>query len=167
MRREAPQDLVEVARALPRHEARGEDRRVQLALLPEGVGEGDPGLDLLAHRRERLPQDGVALPVQHHVERLEERQPRLQQRGELLGEDEQRGRVHAALPEAERGERQPAAHGEQVEALLLQLRAERSLVGRGERALDDVARRCPDPADVLHRGRFPPTVAAAPLSFKS
>jgi hypothetical protein len=148
---EAAQDLVEVARPLPRHEARGEDRWVELALLPESVGEGRARLDLLAHVGERVPEQRVPLPLQHHVQGLEEGQAGLEERGELLGEDEEERRVHATLPEPEHGERQPAAHREQVEPLLLQVRAECTLVGRRDRALDDLARRCADPADVLHR----------------
>jgi hypothetical protein len=150
--REAPQHRVEVAGALAGDETRGEDRRVELPFLAEGVRERDPRLHLLPHRCERLAQQGVPLPLEHDVERLEERQPRLQQRGELLREHQQQARVHALLPHAQRVEREPAPQRKEIKTLLLELGAQRPFVRRLEPALDYLTRRRADPADVLHSG---------------
>jgi hypothetical protein len=150
---EAAEHGVEVPRPLAGHEARPEDRRVEVSLLPDRVGERHPRLDLVAYRDERSPEDGVALALEHDVERLEQGQAGLQERGHLLGEDQEERRLHPWPPQGERPQREPAPDREQVQPLLLELGPQRALVGSLERSLHDLPRRGADPADVFHRGR--------------
>src|SRR5262249_33538088 len=94
-------------------------------------------------------EDRIALPLEHDVERLEERQARPQQRGQLLAEEHEEVARHLPPPR-EAGEAEAAADREEIEALLLEIGAERYLVGSRERALHDLSRRRADLADVFH-----------------
>ena len=84
------QHPVEVAAPFPRDQAGGKDRRIELALGLEGLGQRHAGFDAIPDREQGPSERGVLLPLQHHVQGLEEGQACLQEGGQLLSEEEQR-----------------------------------------------------------------------------
>jgi hypothetical protein len=97
----------------------------------------------------------VALPFEHHVERLQQRQPGLQQRRQLLPEDDQQRVRDPAPAQPQLAERQAALDVEEVEPALLEFRPQGGLVGGREAALHDLAGGRAHFADVFHaRGGF-------------
>jgi hypothetical protein len=87
---EAAQHLLELARALSGLEGRRVERRKDRAEGAEGVGELFAALHPVANLRQDLPEVRLAHALEHQVERLQQRQARLEQRRELLIEDDQR-----------------------------------------------------------------------------
>ena len=88
------------------------------------------------------------------VERLHERQARLEQRGQLLVEDQELARADPAPPvdgqtEAAKAEAAPP-DGQHVQPLLFELAAQPRLVLGDVGALGDLARRCRYPAPEFH-----------------
>src|SRR5262249_43917558 len=122
----------------------------QIALAPDRLGERRAALDLVTHRLQRAPEDGVPLPLEHHVERLEQGEPGLEQRRQLLAEDDQQVAGDAPALQAPVPEAKTALDLEQVEALLLEIGAQSGFVRGAEPALDDLAGGGPDLAYVVH-----------------
>ena len=99
---------------------------------------------------------GSLLPLEHDVQRLQQREAGLEQRRQLLPEDQQQvGRDLLARCRPKLLEAQAPPDGEEVVALLLQLGAQRGLVGGGEGLLHHLPARRADLADVFHDRRGP------------
>ena len=92
---EAAQHLVEVAALLAGQQRRGVDRREQRRVVGAGVGEGDARPDLLVDVVERALEGGVRDLLAQDVERLRQRHAGLQQRRQLLVEEQQLLAGHA------------------------------------------------------------------------
>src|SRR5262249_29497719 len=103
----------------------------------ERFGDGGPGVDPLAHVAEDAPERGTLLPLEQDLERAHDREPRLQERNELLVEDQELAHLDpAAVLAARRHEREPlAADLEDVAAETLDLEPRRAHVGRDHRPL--------------------------------
>ncbi len=162
----APDDLLDLARALARLERRREKAREDVAVGEERVRERDARHELLADVRQDALETGVRLALEEDLEPGHDREPGLQERDELLVEDEELGRLHG-LARSEARERRPRGgealprrrggpDGEEAPVQARDLRPERALVGGLDRAHLDRAVRQPDPALVRrHQASLP------------
>jgi hypothetical protein len=89
IRHEPPQNRVEVAGALARHQRRGVDARKQLAVERERLGERRTRAYLFVHVIQHGLEQGVREPGLQDVKRLHQRHAGLQQRGQFLVEHQE------------------------------------------------------------------------------
>ena len=120
----------------------------------EGVGQRRARLHPLVHVVEDGLEERIGDAAAQQVERLHERHARLEQRRQLLVEDEELARADAPAPR--QPEREPAEaplrlEREDVQALLLELVAQARLAVGDVDALDDLAGRGDEPAAEFHR----------------
>jgi hypothetical protein len=147
-------DLLEAAALFAGHQ-RGRVHAGKEPLGFEGLRERAAGAHPPVDVIERRPERGVRHPLPKDVERLHERQSRLEQRGQLLVEDEELGRGYAAAarhaqPDAREPDAPRAMDRQQVQALLLQLVPEAGLVFGDEDGLRNLPTGGRDPAPKLH-----------------
>src|SRR5215471_10482339 len=131
------QHALDLAGLLAGLQRRPVQPRKEFSLLLEGVGDRGSGVDPLPDVREDAAQDRALLPLQQQLEGVEDRQPGLQQRDQLLVEDQEVAHldVPAAAPTAAHQRQALAADLEDMPAAALHLQARRRGVGRLDRLL--------------------------------
>src|SRR5450830_15262 len=161
----AAQHLFDLARALTGLERGRVEPREDVAVREEGVREGDARDELAADVLQDRLEARILLALEEDVEAVHDGEAGLQERGELLVEDEELPRFHRAAaarhePRQDAGHRARAAgrargelaagelHGEEPRAEARDLGLQRTLVGRFDRARDDRTVTHPDAADV-------------------
>ena len=92
------QHRLDLARLLARLERRPVEAREEVALLGEGLRDRGARVDPLAHVGQHPPQDRALLALEQDLEGAHDRKSRLQERDELLVEDQELGHLDAAAP---------------------------------------------------------------------
>ena len=153
VRHVAANDLLEIAALLARQQRRrvdtGKERAVRLERLRQRAPRPHPLVDIVQHRLEQRVRD----PAAQNVQRLDERHARLEQRRELLIEDEEFPGGHprtSRQPKTADGRPPGPLNAEDVEPLFLELPPEQRLGIGGVDALDDLAAGGAQPAAELH-----------------
>src|SRR5512143_1053679 len=161
----AAQHLLDLARALAGLERGRVEPRKDVAVGEEGVREGDSGDELVADVLQDRLEARVLLALEEDLETVHDREPGLEERDELLVEDEELTRLdgaaaarHEPREDARQGRRAAGRagnagvagdlHGEEPRPEARDLGPERALVGRVDGARDDCAIAHPDAADV-------------------
>ena len=148
-----PQHRVEAAAALAGEQRRRVDARDQRAMVGEGVRQRRAGPDAFVDVVQHAAEDRRLDPAPQQVERLHERHPGFEQRGELLVENEEivgRDSPRTAELERDAGHRALRLQRQDVEALVLEVVAEPGFVLSRVDALYDLTARGGNPAPELH-----------------
>ena len=157
---EAAQHGIEVAAALAGDQRRGVDPREEVGVGAEGVGQRRAAAHLLVHVVEHRLEDRVGQALAQDVERLHQRHAGLEQRRQLLVEDQELVPLDGAPPQRQPRHRAPRGQRQDVESLVLELATQGSLARRNVDALDDLPSRGAQPAAELHAGERPTTPPA-------
>ncbi len=155
---EAAQHRVQVAAALAGQERCRVDARKQRAVGRERVGQRRAGSHTLVHVVQHRTEDRRADPLPEEIQRLNERHPGLEERRQLLIENQKLGRRDrrpARQPHGQSRDRSLRLEREDVETFLVELVAQPGFCLGGVHALDDFAAGRCEAAAELH-GLRPP-----------
>ncbi len=155
---EAAQHRVQVAAALTGQERCRVDARKQRAVGRERVGQRRAGSHALVHVVQHRAEHRRLDPLPEEIERLNERHPGLEQRRQLLVENQKLGRRDRRPPRQPHGQsrdRSLRLEREDVEPFLLELVAQPGFCFGDVHALDDLAARRCEAAAELHCLRPP------------